>query len=80
MKKGMQLTDNKEPSVFDANYKETVDDRSAADMTDMMYSTASLRSDYSLTDIEADKLVHEDKKPPEEHDDQPQAKLFGDMT
>jgi hypothetical protein len=53
---------------------------SAADMTDMMYSTATLRSDYPLTDIDADELVHEDEKPPEDHDDQPQTKLFGDMT
>ena len=60
MKKVMQLTDNKEPSVLDENYKDTVADMSAADMSDMMCSTATLRSDYSLTDIDANELVHED--------------------
>jgi hypothetical protein len=34
----------------------------------------------SLTDIDADEVVDEDEEPPEDHDDQYQAKLFKDMT
>ena len=49
-------------------------------MVDMMHSTATFRSDYPLTDIDADELVHVDEKHPEEHVDQPPVKLFGDMT
>jgi hypothetical protein len=76
----MQLTENKEPGVFDEAYKETVADKSATDMTDMMYYTATLRSDYPLTDIDADEVVDEDEEPPEDHDDQYQAKLFKNMA
>ena len=79
MKKVLQLTNNKEPSVFDENYKETVANTSATYMIDMLHSTATFRSDYPLTDIDADKLVHIDEKHPEEHDDQPPT-LLGDMT
>jgi hypothetical protein len=70
MRKVLQLANNKEQSVFDENYKETVAETSAADMTDMMHSTATVRADYPPTDIDADELVHVNEQHPEEHEDQ----------
>jgi hypothetical protein len=97
MERGKQPTHHMKSSVFDEAYKGDVSKlfdkaykvnmahKGTADMADMMYYTATLRFDYSLTDIDADELVDEeeeatDEEPPEEHDDQDQAKLFKDMT
>ena len=47
MKKGMQPPNHKESTVFGEAYKETVADKSATDMDDMMYNTTTLRSGQS---------------------------------
>ena len=86
----MQPTHHEESNVFDKAYKgdmfnkfnkayeENVDNKSATDMTDMMYNTATLRSGYTMTEIEADEMI--DEEPTGEHNDQDRAKLFKDMT
>jgi hypothetical protein len=76
MKEYMQLTNNKEPSVVDENYKGTVAGKSAADM---MHNTATPEADYPLADTGADEVRHMDGEHPGEHDDQPPVKLLGDM-
>jgi hypothetical protein len=81
----MQPTNHKESSAFDEAYKEAVADKSATDMADMMYNTATPRSGHSLADLDANEMLDNkedipDEEPPEEHDDHDQAKLIKDMT
>jgi hypothetical protein len=66
--------------LFDKAYKVNVANKSTTDIVDMMYNTATLKSEYSLTDIDTDEMGDEDAEPPEENDNQDQAKLFKDMT
>jgi hypothetical protein len=65
--------------------KKTVADKSATDMAEMMYNTATLRSGQSLTDLDANEMTDKkedvpDEEPTEEHDDYDQAKLIKDMA
>jgi NADH dehydrogenase/NADH:ubiquinone oxidoreductase subunit G len=79
----MQPTDNKESSLFNEAYKGDVSklfDKPYKENVANKSATDTLRSGYSLTDIDADKLEDEDEEPPGEHDDQDPAKLFKDMT